>query len=337
MTNSSYGDLQMKPSLRSIFSGLGIIATLTSFQAIAAFPDDKPVTLVVPFSAGGPTDKVARELALTMGKALKQQVIVDNSPGAGGTIAAKKVLNAPKDGYTVLIHHIGMSTAPALYKNLGFDPQTDFEALGQVADVPMVLVGNKELPAKNFTELLLYIKSNANKIAYANAGIGSASHLCGLLFMSTIKEDMTTVPYKGTAPALTDLIGGQVQLMCDQTTNLSGQLKSKSVKAFGATTMQRIPAFKDIPTLNEQGLKNFQVNVWHGVYAPKGTPKDATDKLSAAIKAGIADPGYKAKMEELGATVPNPKNASAEGHKAHLKSQIELWSPIIKAAGIYAD
>jgi tripartite-type tricarboxylate transporter receptor subunit TctC len=293
--------------------------------------------MVVPFAAGGPTDKVAREIALAMGKTLKQQVIVDNSPGAGGTIAAKKVMNAPKDGYTVLIHHIGMSTAPALYKNLGYDPMTDFEHLGQVADVPMIMVANKDLPAKNLTELLAYIKANGTKVAYANAGIGSASHLCGLLFMSTIQMDMTTVPYKGTAPALTDLLGGQVQLMCDQTTNLAGQLKAGAVKSYGATTMQRIAAFKDIPTLNEQGLKNFEVNVWHGVYAPKGTPKDATDKLSAALQAGINDAGYKAKMAELGANIPNAKNASPAGHKAHLKAQIDLWSPIIKKAGVYAD
>lgn len=316
---------------------LGVYLAAGVGIANAAFPEDKPVTLVVPFAAGGPTDKVARELALVMTKNLKQQVIVDNSPGAGGTIAAKKVLNAPKDGYTVLIHHIGMSTAPALYKNLGFDPNTDYEHLGQVADVPMVLVANKDLPPKNYTELLAYIKANGSKIAYANAGVGSASHLCGLLFMSTIQQDMTTVPYKGTAPALTDLMGGQVQLMCDQTTNLSGQLKAHSIKAYGATTMQRIPAFKEIPTLNEQGLKNFQVTVWHGVYAPKGTPKQAVDKLAAAIKASIADAGYKAKMSELGATVPNEKNASPEGHKAHLKAQIDLWTPIIKKAGVYAD
>ena len=327
----------MNKTIRHAMLAMSIVATALSGGVQAAFPEDKPVTMVVPFAAGGPTDKVARELALVMGKSLKQQVIVDNSPGAGGTIAAKKVLNAPKDGYTILIHHIGMSTAPALYKNLGFDPNTDYEHLGQVADVPMVLVANKDLPAKNYTELLAYIKANGSKVAYANAGIGSASHLCGLLFMSTIQQDMTTVPYKGTAPALTDLIGGQVQLMCDQTTNLAGQLKAGSVKSYGATTLQRIPAFKDIPTLHEQGLKNFQVNVWHGVYAPKGTPKVATDKLAAAIKAGIHDASYKAKMAELGANVPNDKNASPEGHKAHLKAQIDLWTPIIKKAGVYAD
>jgi tripartite-type tricarboxylate transporter receptor subunit TctC len=214
---------------------------------------------------------------------------------------------------------------------------TDFEHLGQVADVPMVMVANKDLPAKNLTELLAYIKANTSKVNYANAGIGSASHLCGLLFMSAIQQEMTTVPYKGTGPALTDMIGGQVQLMCDQTTNLAGQLKANTVKAYGATTMQRIAAFKDIPTFNEQGLKNFEVNVWHAVYAPKGTPKDATDKLSAALKAGINDAGYKAKMADLGANIPNEKNASPAGHKAHLKAQIDLWTPIIKKAGVYAD
>ena len=252
----------MNKTIRHAMLAVGVVATALSGAGQAAvFPEDKPITLVVPFAAGGPTDKVARELALVMGKSLKQQVIVDNSPGAGGTIAAKKVLNAPKDGYTILIHHIGMSTAPALYKNLGFDPNTDYEHLGQVADVPMVLVANKDLPAKNYTELLAYIKANGSKVAYANAGIGSASHLCGLLFMSTIQQDMTTVPYKGTAPALTDLIGGQVQLMCDQTTNLAGQLKAGSVKSYGATTLQRIPAFKDIPTLHEQGLKIGRAHV----------------------------------------------------------------------------
>jgi tripartite-type tricarboxylate transporter receptor subunit TctC len=323
--------------INNAFMVLSIFMGMISSAVFAAFPDDKPITMVVPFAAGGPTDKVARELALVMSRSLKQQVVVDNSPGAGGTIAAKKVLNAPKDGYTILIHHIGMSTAPALYKNLGFDPVADYEHLGQVADVPMIMVANKDLPAKNLPELLAYIKANSHKLAYAHAGVGSASHLCGLLFMSTIKQDMTTVPYKGTAPALTDLMGGQVQLLCDQTTNLSGQLKAHSVKAYGATTMQRVPAFKDIPTMNEQGLKNFQVNVWHGIYAPKGTPTAATDKLVAAIKAGIADPNYKSKMEELGVTIPNAKNSGPEAHKAHLKAQIELWTPIIQKAGIYAD
>jgi tripartite-type tricarboxylate transporter receptor subunit TctC len=312
--------------------GLGI----TPAQA-ADFPGDRPITLVVPFAAGGPTDKVARELALAMSKQLKGQVIVDNSPGAGGTIASKRVLNSKNDGYTLLIHHIGMSTAPALYKNLGFDPLTDFEYVGQVADVPMILVGNKDLPPKNFQELVPYMKANASKLAYANAGLGSASHLCGLLLMSRLQLDLTTVPYKGTAPALTDLIGGQVQLMCDQTTNLSGQLATNTVKPYGSATMQRIKAFDKIPTLNEQGLKNFEVKVWHGVYAPKGTPKAEMDKLAKALQGAIQDPLYKQHMAELGVEIPTQANATPEGLKKQLKSQIELWTPIIKSAGVYAD
>jgi tripartite-type tricarboxylate transporter receptor subunit TctC len=327
----------MTGNIRRTALAISLVLGFFASAAQAAFPSDKPITMVVPFVAGGPTDKVARELALVMGKSLKQVVIVDNAPGAGGTIGARKVLNAPKDGYTILLHHIGMSTAPSLYKNLGFDPNTDFEHLGQVADVPMVMVANKSLPAKNLTELLAYIKANGDKVNYANAGVGSASHLCGLLFMSTIQVEMTTVPYKGTAPALTDLMGGQVQLMCDQTTNIAGHLNSGSVKAYGTTTMQRIAAFKDIPTMNEQGLKNFQVNVWHGVYAPKGTPAAVVEKLAAAVKAGISDTGYKTKMSDLGANVPNEKDASPAAHKAHLKAQIDLWSPIIKKAGVYAD
>ena len=323
-------NLSKQSFLKTVFA----CSAICLLQSVSAQTVTK---LIVPTAPGGGTDALFRVASKDAQRFIGGPISVQNVPGAGGTIAAKKVLNAPKDGYTILIHHIGMSTAPALYKNLGFDPNTDYEHLGQVADVPMVMVANKDLPAKNYNELLAYIKANGSKVAYANAGIGSASHLCGLLFMSTIQQDMTTVPYKGTAPALTDLIGGQVQLMCDQTTNLAGQLKAGSVKSYGATTLQRIPAFKDIPTLHEQGLKNFQVNVWHGVYAPKGTPKVATDKLAAAIKAGIHDASYKAKMAELGANVPNDKNASPEGHKAHLKAQIDLWTPIIKKAGVYAD
>ncbi|MCE7527255.1 tripartite tricarboxylate transporter substrate-binding protein [Polynucleobacter sp. IMCC 30228] len=318
----------------SLASSIGLSALVV--QA-AEFPGDRPITLIVPFAAGGPTDKVARELALVMGKQLKGQIIVENTPGAGGTIAAKKVVNAPKDGHTLLIHHIGMSTAPALYKNLGFDPMNDYEYIGQVADVPMMLIANKDLPPKNFKDLVPYMKANTSKIAYANAGIGSASHLCGLLLMSRIQIDLTTVPYKGTAPALTDLMGNQVQLMCDQTTNIGTQVTAGSVKAYGTTTLQRIKAYDKVPTLNEEGLKNFEVKVWHGVYAPKGTPKADTEKLAAALKAAIQDPSYKSKMAEMGVEIPSQANASPEGLKNHLKAQIDLWSPIIKAAGVYAD
>ena len=329
--------MQITKKLVFVVSLASSIGLSTLVVQAAEFPGDRPITLIVPFAAGGPTDKVARELALVMGKQLKGQIIVENTPGAGGTIAAKKVVNAPKDGHTLLIHHIGMSTAPALYKNLGFDPMNDYEYIGQVADVPMMLIANKDLPPKNFKDLVPYMKANTSKIAYANAGIGSASHLCGLLLMSRIQIDLTTVPYKGTAPALTDLMGNQVQLMCDQTTNIGTQVTAGSVKAYGTTTLQRIKAYDKVPTLNEEGLKNFEVKVWHGVYAPKGTPKADTEKLAAALKAAIQDPSYKSKMAEMGVEIPSQANASPEGLKNHLKAQIDLWTPIIKAAGVYAD
>ena len=305
-------------------------------KEVSSYPN-KPIRIINPLAVGGAVDTMARMLAPTLQEILGQTIVIESKPGAGGTIGANFVAKSPADGYTLLIHHIGMSTAPALYKNLGFDPMNDYEYVGQVADVPMILVGNKNLPPKNYQELLPYMKANVSTIAYANAGVGSASHLCGLLFMSRIQLDLTTVPYKGTAPALTDLIGGQVQLMCDQTTNLSGQLATNAVKPYGSTTMQRIKAFDKIPTLNEQGLKNFEVKVWHGVYAPKGTPKAEMDKLAKALQGAIQDPLYKQHMAELGVEIPSQANASPEGLKKHLKAQIDLWTPIIKNAGIYAD
>ena len=280
----------------------------------------KPVSLMVPFAAGGPTDTVARTLAQGMGKALKQSVIVENVPGAGGTIAPTKLKNAAPDGYTLLLAHIGMSTAPALYRNLPFKPLEDFELVGQVVDVPMTLIAKKDMPAKDFKELLAYIKANKDKVTLANAGIGSASHLCGLLFMSTIQVEMTTVPYKGTAPALNDLLGGQVDLLCDQTTNTTQYISSGRVKAYGATSKARLDTMKDLPTLAESGLPGFEVVVWHGVYAPKGTPKAVVDKLTAALQTAIAEPAFAQKMAELGSQVVPRAKATPDG----LRTQLEV-------------
>ena len=330
----------MKNLLKSILS-LSIAASLTTLTAGAhaqEFPAAKPITAVVPFAAGGPTDKVAREIANIMSKQLGGQVIlIDNAAGAGGTIGARKVAQAKPDGYTVLIHHIGMATAPGLYRNLGFDPLKDFEMIGEIADVPMVMLGSKSLPVNNFAELVPYVKTNAAKISLANAGIGSASHLCGLLFQSALQTELTTVPYKGTAPALTDLIGGQVNLMCDQTTNVAGQIKAGSLKSFAAMQSKRIDAFKDIPTAAEQGLPGIEVKIWHAMYAPKGTPKAIVDKLSAALQVAVADPVFRAKMAELGAEAVPAARAKPDSLRTHLGNEIGKWSPIIKKAGIYAD
>ncbi|MES3009815.1 MAG: tripartite tricarboxylate transporter substrate-binding protein [Pseudomonadota bacterium] len=316
--------------------------SLAALGANAAdFPvKDKVITIVVPFSAGGPTDRVARDLAEALRKPLGGvSVVVDNAAGAGGSIGANKVAKAAPDGYTVLLHHIGMSTMPTLVRNIPFKVESDFEYLGMINDVPMTLIAKPSMPATNFKELTAWLGQNKGKVNLGNAGIGSASHLCGLLFQNALQNEMTTVPYKGTAPAMTDLIGGQIDLMCDQTTNTSTQIEAKKVKAFAVTTSKRLttPALKDLPTLDESGLKNFQVTIWHGLYAPKGTPADVTTKLNDALKAALKDPEFIKKQEGLGAVVVTDKRMESAEHKKFVAAEIAKWSPVIKAAGVYAE
>jgi tripartite-type tricarboxylate transporter receptor subunit TctC len=230
-----------------------------------------------------------------------------------------------------------MSTAPALYRNLRFKPTEDFEPIGEVADVPMTLIGRATLEPTSFKELLAYIKTNRDKVNYGNAGIGSASHLCGLVFMSTIEVDMTTVPYKGTGPAMNDMLGGTLDVMCDQTTNTTSQIKGGKVKAYAVTTPKRVASLPNLPTLQEEGLKGFEVSVWHAFYAPKGTPKPVIDKLVAALQEGLKDPTVKARFADLGTEPVALDRATPDSLKKHLKSEIDRWTPIIQKAGQYAD
>jgi tripartite-type tricarboxylate transporter receptor subunit TctC len=304
--------------------------------AAQAWPD-RPVTLVVPFAAGGPTDVVARMMSVPMARSLGQQVVVENTVGAGGTIAATRVARAKPDGYTVFIHHMGMSTAPALYRKLTFDPLNDYEYIGQVVDVPMTLLARKDFPAATLPELLAYIRANKDKVTLANAGLGAVSHLCGLLFQSAIGVEMTTVPYKGTGPAMTDLLGGQVDLLCDQTTQTVPLIKEGRVKVFGVTVPKRLAALPNVPTLEEQGLKGFEVKVWHGLYAPKGTPAPALEKLNAALRAAMEDPTVKQRMVDLSADIVPPEKMTAAGLKTFLESEIGKWGPVIRKAGVFAD
>jgi len=297
----------------------------------------KNVVLIIPFAAGGPTDTLGRNLAQSMGAALKQQIIVENVPGAGGTIAYAKSAKAKPDGYTILLAHIGMSTAPALYRKPAVNPLTDYEYVGQVADVPMTLIAKKGLPAESFKDFLAYFKANGKKMTYGNAGLGAASHLCGLLFMSAVKIDTQTVSYKGTAPAMADLMGGHIDFMCDQTTNTTAQIKSGAVKVYGVTTRKRVPSLSNVPTLEEGGLKGFEVAVWHGLYLPKGTPKPVIDRLVSALQSAVKDPNLKAKLAELGAEPVPVEKANPESLRKQLKAEIDKWGPIIKAAGQYAD
>ena len=321
--------------LKRLLAGIAMAAF-----AVAASAQDYPrrnITVIVPFAAGGPTDTVTRLVGQQMAKALGQPVIVENAGGAGGTLGVEKVATAKNDGYTLLLMHIGISTSPSLYRNLRYNPVTDLEPIGLVTDVPMTLIGKKDLPPKDIKELISYVKANKDKVTYANAGVGAASHLCGMLFMSAIGTDLTTIPYKGTGPAMTDLIGGQVDFMCDQTTNTTTQIKGGKVKAYAVTTKKRVKSLPDLPTLQEAGLKDFEVGIWHGMWAPKGTPKPIIDKLTAALQTALKDPGLVAKFAELG-TEPVPQSdATPEALRKHLKSEIDKWAPIIKKAGVYAD
>ncbi len=314
-----------------------IAATFLAGAAQAQQYPTKAVTMLVPYAAGGPTDTVARVVGQAMIKPLGQSVIVENRPSNGGILAPEVVKNSKPDGYTILIHHIGMATTPALYRQLRFNPLTDFEYVGLINDVPMTLIARGNFPAKDFKEFLAYIKANKAKVSYANAGIGAASHLCGMLFMSAIETDMLTVPYKGTAPAMNDLLGGTVDFMCDQTTNTTSQIKSGKVKVYAVTSKKRVPSLADVPTLDELGLKGFEVGIWHALYAPKGTPKPVVDKLSASLQDAIKDETVKKRFADLGAEAVTADRATPAALQSFLKSEIEKWAPIIKKAGVYAD
>ncbi len=316
------------------------LATLVAAGPIwAAFPD-KPITLVVPFAAGGPTDKVARDFAEALRKPLGgATVVVENVGGAGGSLGAAKVAKASPDGYTLLLHHIGMATIPGLYRKLSYNSSADFEYLGMINDVPMTLLGRKTLPAATYPELVKWLNDNKGKINLANAGLGSASHLCGLMFQSSIKIDMTTVPYKGTAPAMNDLLGGQVDIMCDQTTNTTSQIAAATVQAYAVSTTKRVntPVLGKLPTLDELGLKGFNVSIWHGLYAPKGTPQAVVDRLNAALKEALKDADFIKRQEALGAVVVTDARTSPAEHKKFVAAETDKWGAVIKAAGQYAD
>jgi tripartite-type tricarboxylate transporter receptor subunit TctC len=325
--------MEMKKLLKTVLG----IALLSSAVAHAQQYPTKTITVIVPFAAGGPTDTVARLVAQSMGTQLKQQIIIENVGGAGGTIGSARVAKASPDGYTLLLHHIGHSTAPTLYRKLSYNSITDFEPVGLITDVPMTFVARKDFPAKDLKELLSYVKTNKDRVTYANAGVGSASHLCGMLFMTAIGTELTTVPYKGTGPAMNDLLGSQIDFMCDQTTNTTGQIKGEKIKVYGVTTKARVPSLPNVPTMSEAGLPGFEVAVWHGLYAPKGTPKPVIAALSSALQHALKDPNVKQRFADLGTEPVAESRAKPEVLRAHLKAEIDKWGPIIKQAGAYAD
>src|SRR6266436_669235 len=310
-----------------------LLATLCWSTASAQDYPARPITIIVPFAAGGPSDVLARNLASTMSATLKQQVIIENVGGAV-TLGIARASRAQPDGYTVLVTHVGIATAPFLYRRLPYDTINDFEPIGRVADVPMTLVAKKALPPNNLNEFIAYAKANKDKLTYGHAGAGSSSHLCGLLFMNAIGTDFTTVPYKGNAPAMNDLLGGQIDFMCDQTTNTTQQINGGTVKVYGVTSKARVPSLPQLPTLDEQGMKGFDVVMWYGMWAPRDTPKQALDTLNGALQAAVQDANFNSRMADLGAVPASLTNAAPEPLRAHLKSEIETWGPIIKKSGI---
>jgi tripartite-type tricarboxylate transporter receptor subunit TctC len=321
-------------------SRLHFIPFLAALYAGGAGAQDypvKPVVMIVPFAAGGPTDVLARNLAVTMGTTLKQQIIIENVAGAGGTIGTSRASKAQPDGYTLLLMHVGIATAPALYRKLPYDAIRDLEPIGRVGDVPMTIVARKTLATNTLQEFLSYAAANRDKLTYANAGVGSSSHLCGLLFMHKIGINFATVPYKGNGPAMNDLIGGQIDFMCDQTTNTTEQIRSGTVKAYGVTSLARVPSLPDLPTLDEQGLKEFEVVAWYGLWTTKGTPKAVLDALVRALQIAVQDQTFGARLSDLGAVPATAAKATPELLRSFLKSEIDLWGPIIKQAGISAE
>lgn len=320
----------------TVLAAAAAVVVGTAAFAQSDYPT-KAVTVIVPFAAGGPTDTVTRLVAEPMSKSLGQQVVVQNVGGAGGTLGATQAAKAPADGYTLLLHHIGMSTAPSLYDNLAFDPVTGFAPIGVVTSVPMTIVARKDFPPNTLEELIAYVKEHADEVTYANAGIGAASHLCGMLFMSAIDTEVVTVPYQGTGPAMTDLIGGQVDFMCDQTTNTTGQIKGGEVKAYAVTSPERLANLPDVPTTAEAGLPDFQLGIWHGLYAPAGTPPEVLDKLEAALQGAVADPTVGERFAELGTAPATAEEATPEALSTLLTEQIALWKPLIEAAGAKAQ
>lgn len=313
----------------------GFLAVISCSFSVANTYPNKPITLVVPFSAGGPTDVVARNLAIAMGKTLNQTIIVENRASAGGIVGSEAVVRAASDGYTLLIHNIGMSTLPSLSKTLRFDPRKDFSYIGEVVDVPMVLTGKRNLPPNTYQELIPYLRANQKDINISNAGIGTASHLCGLLFMSRVEIPLTSISYKGAAPAMTDLQGGQVDLLCDQITTTLQPITNNRIKPYGTTTKKRLANLPNVPTLSEQGLTNFEITVWHGIYAPKALPKVISDKLVDALRKSLSDPAFIESMTKLGAIPVDEERASPQGLSKKLNDQINIWTPIIQKADIY--
>ena len=316
---------------------IAVALAMISSTALAQSYPSKAITLLVPFAAGGPTDTVARVTAQSMSKLLGQPIIIENALGAGGTIAATRASRAEPDGYTLLIHHVGMATAATLYRRLAYDTKTAFAPIGLVTNAPMTIIGRPDLPPNTLAELVAYIKANGDKMTFGNAGLGAASHLCGMLFMTAVDKQILAVPYKGNAPVMNDLMAKQIDLSCDQTTNTTGPIASKLVKGYALTTKSRLTSMPDLPTADEAGLKDFEVGAWHGIYAPRGTPDDIVRKLSRTLQEALRDPDLVKRFNDINTEPVSQDEATPEALQIKLISEVDRWAPIIREANQFAD
>ena len=312
---------------------LSIVAALVAAVAPAtqaAYPE-RPITLIVPFAAGGPTDVVARIVGDNMSRTLGQQVVVENVTGAGGTTGTTRGAQANPDGYTITMGHMGThGAAPAVYPNLKYDPLKDFVPIGLAAGTPILIVAKKNFPAKDLKEFVTYVKANSEKLNEAHAGVGSVSHTTCSLLNSILGIKPTRVPYQGTGPALNDLVGGQVDYMCDQIVNLTPQIQAGNIKAYGIATEKRSPALPDVPTTKEGGLAEFQVSAWNALFAPKGTPNEIVTKLNGALVKALDDEHTRKRLLDLGAEIADKEGRSPEALRKLVTSEIARWNKVLK-------
>lgn len=322
---------------RILLGALGAaLLSLPGFAGAQPAWPARPVTMVVPFAAGGPTDVLARALTEPLTRELGQPVVAENVTGAGGTIGAARVAAARPDGYTLLLGNIGLATSGALYRRLPYDP-AGFETIGLITPVPMTLIARPGLPAQTLPELLAWARQRGSEVNLAHAGIGSASHLCATLLRSITRIPMTTVVFRGTAPVMTEMMAGRIDLTCDQTTNAMPYIQDGRVKAYAVTTAARLAALPEVATTTEGGLPELQVTIWHGLYAPRGTPAAVVERIAGALQATLRDETVGRRLAELGSAPEPQERVTPAAHRAMLDAEIARWRPILQAAGEFAD
>jgi len=314
-----------------------ILAAFAALGAIAQGYPSRPVTMVVPFAAGGPTDTIARLMAERMSRSLGQTIVVENTAGAGGTIANNRVMKAPPDGYMVAIGHIGTHVLAPAVQQLAVDYVNDFEPVAMIASNPQVIVSKNAFPAKDLKELIAHVKANPEKVSYGTGGPGTPSHVMAVYFGEQVKSPLVIVHYKGAAPAMQDVVAGHIDLSFDQAATALNLARAGRVRAYAVTARTRLPSAPDIPTVDEAGLPGFYMSIWHAFWVPKGTPREVIAKLNAAAREALLDPAVRKKLEDIGQQIPPSDQQSPEALRAHHKAETDKWWPVIKAAGIKAN